>query len=158
MDLIIEPIWFLWNIIFTFYYTRVRPHCDYSILGWMHSYFFTCVFERYTWQHHVRRAKRLFVCTCTHCCLHVYSRGTHGSTTSHAPNDCFFVHVNHIHVHVYSNSPHGVVACLNVEARVTLGASAPDLTCQTTVCFETYHFRAKRKKKKTKKKGNKKVV
>ena len=25
MDLIIEPIWFLWNTIFTFYYTRVRP-------------------------------------------------------------------------------------------------------------------------------------
>ena len=31
--LIIEPILFLWNIIFTFYYTRVRPQCDYSILG-----------------------------------------------------------------------------------------------------------------------------
>jgi len=30
---IIEPILFLWNIIFTFYYTRVRPQCDYSILG-----------------------------------------------------------------------------------------------------------------------------
>ena len=34
MDLIIEPILFLWNIIFTFYYTCVRPQCDYSILGW----------------------------------------------------------------------------------------------------------------------------
>jgi len=33
VDLIIEPILFLWNIIFTFYYTRVRPQCDYSILG-----------------------------------------------------------------------------------------------------------------------------
>jgi len=33
VDLIIEPIWFLWNIIFTSYYTRVRPQCDYTILG-----------------------------------------------------------------------------------------------------------------------------
>jgi len=33
VNLIIEPIWFSWNIIFTFYYTRVRPQCDYSILG-----------------------------------------------------------------------------------------------------------------------------
>jgi len=33
VDLMIEPILFLWNIIFTFYYTRVRPQCDYSILG-----------------------------------------------------------------------------------------------------------------------------
>jgi len=33
LDLIIEPILFLWNIIFTFYYTRVRPQCDLSILG-----------------------------------------------------------------------------------------------------------------------------
>jgi len=33
VNLIIEPIWFLWNVIFTFYYTRVRPQCDYSILG-----------------------------------------------------------------------------------------------------------------------------
>jgi len=32
VDLIFEPIFFLWNIIFTFYYTRVRPHCDYSIV------------------------------------------------------------------------------------------------------------------------------
>jgi len=31
--LIIEPILFLWNTILTFYYTRVRPQCDYSILG-----------------------------------------------------------------------------------------------------------------------------
>jgi len=31
--LIIEPILFLWNIIFTFYYTRVRPQCDFSNLG-----------------------------------------------------------------------------------------------------------------------------
>ena len=27
MNLIIEPILFLWNIIFTFYYTSVRPQC-----------------------------------------------------------------------------------------------------------------------------------
>ena len=33
VDLIIEPILFLWNIIFTLYYTRVRPQCDFSILG-----------------------------------------------------------------------------------------------------------------------------
>jgi len=33
LDLIIEPILFLWNIIFTFYYTRVRPQRDFSILG-----------------------------------------------------------------------------------------------------------------------------
>ena len=33
MDIIIEPILFLWKRIFTFYYTRVRPQCDYSILG-----------------------------------------------------------------------------------------------------------------------------
>ena len=32
-NLIFEPNLFLWNIIFTFYYTRVRPQCDYSILG-----------------------------------------------------------------------------------------------------------------------------
>jgi len=28
-----EPILFLWNRILTFYYTRVRPQCDFSILG-----------------------------------------------------------------------------------------------------------------------------
>ena len=33
MDLIIEPILFLCNTIFSFYYTRVRPQYDYSILG-----------------------------------------------------------------------------------------------------------------------------
>jgi len=33
VDLIIEPILFLRNIIFTFCYTRVRPQCEYSILG-----------------------------------------------------------------------------------------------------------------------------
>ena len=33
MDRIIESILFLWNIIFAFYYTRIRPQCDYSILG-----------------------------------------------------------------------------------------------------------------------------
>ena len=30
---IIEPILLFWNITFTFYYMRVRPQCDYSILG-----------------------------------------------------------------------------------------------------------------------------
>jgi len=35
VDLIIL---FLWNIIFTFYYTRVRPQCDFSILGRRHTY------------------------------------------------------------------------------------------------------------------------
>ena len=33
VNLIIESILFVWNIIFAFYYTRVRPQCDYSILG-----------------------------------------------------------------------------------------------------------------------------
>jgi len=33
LDLIIEPLSFLWNMIFTFYYTCVRPQCDFSILG-----------------------------------------------------------------------------------------------------------------------------
>jgi len=33
VDLIIEPILLLWNIIFTLFYTRVRPLCEYSILG-----------------------------------------------------------------------------------------------------------------------------
>jgi len=33
VNLNIESILFLWNIIFTFYYTRVRPQCDYPILG-----------------------------------------------------------------------------------------------------------------------------
>jgi len=33
VDLIIEPILFLWNKIFTLYYTRVRPQCDHSFLG-----------------------------------------------------------------------------------------------------------------------------
>jgi len=33
VDLIIEPLSFLWNITITFYYTRVWPQCDYSILG-----------------------------------------------------------------------------------------------------------------------------
>jgi len=33
IDIIIEPIFFLWNIIHTPYYTRVRPKCDESILG-----------------------------------------------------------------------------------------------------------------------------
>jgi len=32
MDIIIEHILFLWNRIFIIDYTRVRPHCDYSIL------------------------------------------------------------------------------------------------------------------------------
>ena len=41
MDLIIEPMLFLWNIIFTFYYTRVRPQCDYSILGRLAQSFFS---------------------------------------------------------------------------------------------------------------------
>ena len=34
VDLIIALILFLWTIIFAFYYTRVRPQCDYTILGW----------------------------------------------------------------------------------------------------------------------------
>jgi len=33
LDLIIDLILFLWNIIFMFYCTRVRPQCDFSILG-----------------------------------------------------------------------------------------------------------------------------
>jgi len=32
VDLFFQPNLYLWNIIFTFYYTRVRPQCDYSIL------------------------------------------------------------------------------------------------------------------------------
>jgi len=31
--LVLKPFCFLWNIIFTFYYMRVRLQCDYSILG-----------------------------------------------------------------------------------------------------------------------------
>ena len=52
MILIIEPILFLWNIIFTFYYTRVRPQCDYSIRGrsgcgkWLTS---CCSCHTYDW-------------------------------------------------------------------------------------------------------------
>ena len=30
---ILKPLWFLWNIIFSIYYTRVQAQCDYSILG-----------------------------------------------------------------------------------------------------------------------------
>jgi len=33
LSLIIEPVLFLRHIIFAFYYTRVRPQCDFSILG-----------------------------------------------------------------------------------------------------------------------------
>ena len=40
MDLIIETILFLWNMIVTFYYTRVRPQCDYSILGQIYIYIY----------------------------------------------------------------------------------------------------------------------
>ena len=31
--LLLNPFLFLWNMIFTFHYTRVRPRCDFSILG-----------------------------------------------------------------------------------------------------------------------------
>jgi len=29
----LDSVRFLWNVLFTFYYTRVRPQCDVSILG-----------------------------------------------------------------------------------------------------------------------------
>jgi len=58
--LLLNPICFLWNIIFTFYYTRVRPQCDYSILGrmryWVICYICEtrsqvcgCACEMYAW-------------------------------------------------------------------------------------------------------------
>ena len=40
--LMIEPIVFLWNIIFTFYYTRVQPPCDFSILGRIYDMTLSC--------------------------------------------------------------------------------------------------------------------
>jgi len=63
VKLIFECILFLWNIIFTFYYTRVRPQCDYSILGRMwetsHMYYHTC------------HTYYLYMCDNTRCGWHV---------------------------------------------------------------------------------------
>jgi len=67
VDLIIEPILFLWNIIFTFHYTRVRPQCDYSILGRVCIRVYLCVCVCVC----VRVCVYLFVCVCMCVCMYV---------------------------------------------------------------------------------------
>ena len=74
--LIIEPFLFLWNIIFTFYYTRVRPQCDFSIRGRVCRYLLQVSFDRI--QFPVTHAKVMCGVGCTNLIL------SHALTLSHA--------------------------------------------------------------------------
>jgi len=96
VNLIIEPILLLWSIIFTFYYTRVRPQCDYSILGRYHTLWMQVISRRVWYQDTclINADKRISM----H--IRVYE-GISGHTQSHPDASRCIIDVVSTHVNAY---------------------------------------------------------
>jgi len=153
VDLIIEPIFFLWNIIFTFYYTCVRPQCDYSILGRIHvSWEYSTWHIHVIWICHVSNLNvscvmRIF--NMTHSCENILTwhiqicSFTHDTLTWHIL--IFHSHITHSDSFIFSHvtftffHSHGSVpqeCCVNVRVYIYSGINMahPNLQVSTLQC------------------------
>jgi len=112
VNFIVETILFLWNIIFTFYYTRVRPQCDYSILGricphwcmWVCTYVCAGVYNIYVYIIHaytyVHICMFIELCYPILVCISIYSwcltsAYTHSCVCVYVPGAvCEYIYMN----------------------------------------------------------------